>query len=66
MVAVEGMFSSGVVADVTWDGKYHVVNKLGRLIKVSVNDESVSNRPLRQGDRVRIGATRFRYEVVSD
>jgi len=66
MVAVEGMFSSGVIADVTWDGKHHVVNKLGRMIKVSVNDEGVTNRPLRHGDRVRIGSTKFRYEVVSD
>lgn len=66
MVAVEGMFSSGVVADVTWDGKHHVLNKLGRMIKVSVNDEGVTHRPLRAGDRVRIGNTKFRYEVVSD
>ncbi len=66
MVAVEGMFSGGVVADVTWDGKHHVLNKLGRMIKVSVNDEGVTHRPLRTGDRVRIGNTKFRYEVVSD
>ena len=66
MVVVEGLFSSGVVADVTWDGKHHVLNKLGRMIKVSVNDESVTSRPLRSGDRVRIGSTKFRYEVVSD
>ena len=66
MVSVEGLFSSGVVADVTWDGKHHVLNKLGRMIKVSVNDEGVTHRPLRNGDRVRIGNTKFRYEVVSD
>ena len=42
MVAVEGMFSGGVVADVTWDRKHHVLNKLGRMIEVSVNDEGVT------------------------
>lgn len=66
MVGVEGMFSSGVVAEVNWDGKNHVLNKLGRMIKVSINDSNVTSHSLRNGDRVRIGNTRFRYEVVND
>ncbi len=66
MVHVDGMFSGGVVADVSWDGKHHVLNKQGRMIKMLVNDEGVSSRPLRSGDRIRIGNTSFRYELVSD
>ena len=63
MVPVEGMFTGGVVADVGWDGKNHVLTKQARLLKVLVNDQAVSSRVLRSGDRVRIGNTKFIYEV---
>jgi pSer/pThr/pTyr-binding forkhead associated (FHA) protein len=33
------------------------------LLKVMVNDQAVSSRALRSGDRVRIGNTTFIYEV---
>jgi pSer/pThr/pTyr-binding forkhead associated (FHA) protein len=63
MIPVEGMFTGGVVADVGWDGKNHVLTKQARLLKVLVNDQAVSSRVLRSGDRVRIGNTKFIYEV---
>ncbi len=63
MVPVEGMFTGGVVADVGWDGKNHILTKQARLLKVMVNDQAVSSRALRSGDRVRIGNTTFIYEV---
>ena len=66
MVAVDGMFSGGVVAEVGWDGKHHFVRKQARLIKLLVNDEAVTERRLRNGDRVRIGNSNFRYEIAND
>ncbi len=62
LVPVEGWFTWGVVATVKWDGKRHLLEKQGFFGHVSVNDDSVSKRPLRNGDRVRIGKTRFHYE----
>jgi len=66
MVSVDGMFTGGVVAEVTWDGKHHVLRKQARLLKLQVNDEPVSERRLRHGDRIRIANSGFRYEVVDD
>jgi len=66
MVTVEGMFTGGVVAEVSWDGKHHVLRKQARLLKLLVNDEPVAERRLRHGDRVRIANSSFRYEIVAD
>jgi len=63
MIPVEGMFTSGVVAEVTWDGKVHKLVKHGRIVTVSVNDQGISEHTLRSGDRIRVGNTRFRYEA---
>lgn len=63
MIQVEGMFTGGVVAEIVWDGKNHVLNKQAMLLKVLVNDQAISSQPLRAGDNVRIGKTTFVYEV---
>ena len=63
MIPVEGMFTGGVVAEITWDGTAHVLNKRARLLKVMVNEQPKSEHPLQHGDRIRIGETNFRYEV---
>lgn len=63
MVQVEGMFTGGVVAEIDWDGKNHILTKQARLLKVLVNDQAVTSRVLRSGDSVRIGNTSFYYEV---
>ena len=63
MVAVEGMFTSGVIADVCWDGKRHVLTRRARLAKVMVNDNAISEHPLRNGDRIRVGNTVFIYDA---
>ena len=62
LVKVEGWFTWGVVATVKWDGKRHRLRRQGWLAHVSVNDQRVDQRPLKNGDRVRIGGSRFRYE----
>jgi pSer/pThr/pTyr-binding forkhead associated (FHA) protein len=64
MVKVEGMFTGGVVAEISWNGKAHVIHKQGRLIKIQINDQSISEQVLRPGDRIRVANTSFRYEVT--
>jgi pSer/pThr/pTyr-binding forkhead associated (FHA) protein len=63
MVLIEGMFTSGIVAEIQWNGRHHVLVKKARLLKLLVNDEPVSDRPLTNGDRVRVGNSNFRYEL---
>ena len=63
MIEVEGWFTGGVVAEVSWNGRTHVLHKRARLLKVLVNEKSISEHPLQNGDRVRVGDTGFRYEV---
>ncbi|MDP6935106.1 MAG: FHA domain-containing protein [Myxococcota bacterium] len=64
-VAVEGARALGVAATIAWDGKRHVLTKDGWLAKVMVNGESVKSRALESEDELTVGATRFRYLVVS-
>ena len=63
MIPVEGMFTGGVVAEITWNGNVHVLHTRARLLKVLVNEQPKSEHPLQNGDRVRVGETNFRYEV---
>lgn len=63
MIDVDGLFTGGVVAEITWNGKSHVLHKQARLLKVHVNEKPVSEHVLQNGDRVRVGDSHFRYEV---
>ena len=64
MVAVEGWFTWGVAAEVVWDGRKHTLKRGTWWAPIKVNDESVDQRrPLRDGDRVRVGKTSFIYEI---
>jgi predicted component of type VI protein secretion system len=66
MIMVDGMFTGGIVAEVKWDSKRHVLTKKARLLTVQVNETAVSNQPLRNGDRIRIGNSIFRYEFSQE
>ena len=66
MIEVQGWFTWGVVARVDYDGKRHVVAREGLLTGVSVNGQSIASgksRPLRNGDRIVIGGSAFRYTM---
>ena len=52
----------GVPTEITWDGKSHILEKKAIFTRVKVNGESVSRRPLGNGDRLQVGASLFRYE----
>lgn len=62
LVPVQGWFTWGIPAAVSWDGKRHVLENKATFTKVQVNGESIKNRPLANGDRIRVGSTLFRYE----
>jgi pSer/pThr/pTyr-binding forkhead associated (FHA) protein len=63
-IPCEGWFTGGECAEVRYDGRQHIIEKKGFFVHVSVNDQGITKRPLRHGDRVRVGATRFRYECT--
>ena len=62
LVPIEGLLTWGVPAEITWDGKSHILEKKAIFTRVKVNGESVSRRPLGNGDRLQVGASLFRYE----
>ena len=62
MISVRGWFTWGMVAEVKWDGNTHVINRNSAFTAVLVNDVKVWNKPLRNGDRIKIGRSNFRYE----
>ena len=64
MIEVDGWFTWGVVARVDYDGKRHVIGRQSFWTGVKVNNDAIANgksRPLRNGDRVVIGGSSFRY-----
>jgi hypothetical protein len=64
MVQVEGWFTWGVAAEVVWDGRKHSLKRGTWWAPLRVNNETVDKRrPLKDGDRVRVGKTAFIYEV---
>lgn len=62
MIPVSGWFVGGVAAELSWDGKQHVLVKKGFLSSVSVNGSGIQRRPLRSGDRFKVGGTEFTYD----
>lgn len=63
LIRVAGLFIWGTVAEIMWDGNSHVLHKKAFWVPVKVNDAGIDKRPLRNGDRLRIGDSRFRYEA---
>ncbi len=61
-IPVKMLFGPDRQATVTWNGRNHVLTRLGRR-GVSVNGQSVQACTLEDGDRITIGRSRFKYEV---
>ena len=54
-IKVKGMFVGKVAAEITWNGKAHVIKKKGSfLCSVKVNDNSISEHTLTINDRILI------------
>ncbi len=64
MIEVEGWWTWGTCAEVDYDGSRHRVTRLGWMTSVEVNGSKVTkSRPLKDGDRLVIGTTRFKYTL---
>jgi hypothetical protein len=57
-VPVEGI---GASAEVAWDGRAHVIKRLGWRSSLSVNGQIVDSHVLMRGDRFQVGRSKFRY-----
>ena len=61
-IPVKMLFGSSPCATVTWNGRNHVLTRIGQRA-VKVNGQSVRTCTLEDGDRIAIGRSRFGYEV---
>ena len=63
-IKVKGFFTGGLVAELNWDGKRHILHKTGWFfVSVKVNGNSIDKYPLKQGDVFQIGASTFTYDL---
>ena len=63
-VHVDGWLAWGVVAELDWDGKQHLIRlTTSWRAKLTVNNQATVKRPLRHGDRFTLAGSRFRYDA---
>jgi pSer/pThr/pTyr-binding forkhead associated (FHA) protein len=60
VIPVKGLASFMSAARLRWNGKSHVVQKLGWM-SLTVNGKKVKESALEDGDRLKIGASEFEY-----
>jgi hypothetical protein len=64
MVLVGGWFAGGICAEVSWDGRKHLLRRTAAFVTVSVNQLGIDSQALRVGDRVDIGDLSLVYEIA--
>ena len=63
-IPVDGWFTGGTCAEITWEGNDHKIKKLGGFTTLTVNGVKVKDEKfLNDGDVFAIGKTIFRYAV---
>jgi hypothetical protein len=55
------VFNNGVFADISWDGKRHIIEKQSMFTPVKVNGAAIEKYPLKEGDLFSIGGSSFQY-----
>lgn len=66
-IKAKGMFIGKIAAEISWNGKAHVLKKKGGMLcTIKVNDNSVSEHVLTINDRILIGSSSFQYVLYSD
>jgi len=66
-IKAKGMFVGKVAAEISWNGKAHVITKKGGMLcTVKVNDNSISEHILTVNDRILIGSSSFQYVLYTD
>ena len=67
IVKVNGFMVGKVVANITWNGKQHILTKSGGfLITVKINDVNIQEQALNINDTIQIGSSIFKYILHSD
>ena len=70
LIPVDGWFTGGIVAEVSWNGNDHVIKSMGGLFSasVTVNGQKVSteDRFLNDGDIIVVGTSEFRYNLNTE
>ena len=61
VVQVTGFLVMGVVAEITWNDKEHVLSKKGWLTSVLLNGRNITTEALRLGDVIQIASSTFTY-----
>lgn len=65
-VKVDGWFTGGIVATISWNGhQHHITKKGGFMTSVLVNDKAITSRPLNINDTITVGRSIFKY-VLGD
>jgi hypothetical protein len=59
-IPIQGVSGLLSAAEIRWNGKKHVLNKLG-WSTVLVNDQKTKKAMLEDGDRLKIGSSEFEY-----
>ena len=63
-VKVNGWFTGGIVAKISWNGHQHVIEKKGGFMtSVLVNDKSIRSHKLNINDTITIGKSIFKYTL---
>ena len=66
-IKAKGMFVGKVAAEISWNGKAHVIKKTGGMLcSVKVNNNSISEHTLTINDQILIGSSSFQYVLHSD
>lgn len=62
LIETPAWYVLGTAAEVTWDGKCHILHKRAFWVPLRVNGKPVTAATLKVGDRIAIANSRFRYE----
>ena len=63
VVPVQGLTSFMSAAEIRWNGKRHILNKVG-WSTILLNGQKTKKSSLEDGDRLKIGASEFEYVLV--
>ena len=64
-IPVEGWFTGGLVAVVSWTGATHAIEKKSSFAKILINGQKLTKpRDLNEGDQIQIGNSIFIYDLI--
>ncbi len=66
VISIDHWWVFGVVAEIVWADKAHVINKTSWFCPVKVNGNNVDRALLKAGDKIQIGNNHFSYTIRQD